>query len=139
MAKYPGRTFLLQIRTAVGPDVYSTIGGLTANGLTLNHETIDVTDKGDMPWAEKLENEGLKQIAMSASGFVSDDAQFELLYAGYYSGTTRWNAKLISSRGDVLLCAVELTSLERSGEKQGAEEFTMSFESSGEPTYTPAP
>ena len=45
MAKFSGQDFRIKIRVSTGPDVYTAIAGFRSDGMTLNNEAIDVTDK----------------------------------------------------------------------------------------------
>ncbi len=136
MTKYSGKDFLLLMETAT-PGTFAVIGSLTANSVTVNREPIDVTDKANMPWKEILPNQGLMSLGVEGSGFVDNSANFKKLMADTMAGTTRQRIRLISGAGDRIEGDFELSNLQRSGEKAGAEEYSVSLESSGAPTYTP--
>ena len=137
MAKYSGKDFLIQVESAV-PGTYVTLGGLTTNGMTINNEAVDITDKGDMPWRVLLAGCGLRSISVKGSGFVSDNAVFKQVQTSIMAGTIL-NYRLISGAGDRFQGGFLVTSFERTGEKNNAEQFSASFESSGVPVYTAAP
>ena len=63
MAKFSGQDFRIKIRTATGtPDTYTAIAGFRSDGMTLNNEAIDVTDKDGTLWKTLLEGAGLSLI-----------------------------------------------------------------------------
>lgn len=137
MPKFCGKDFLIQLETNT-PGTYATLGGLTSNGMTINNEAVDVTDKGDMPWRLLLEGCGLRSMSLKGEGIVSDNAVFEQAQALALSGLHR-NVKIISGAGDTFVGKFQLTSFDRSGEKNNAEMFSLALESSGVVTYTAAP
>lgn len=138
MAKYCGKDFLIQVESATTPGVFATLGGLTSNGLTINNEAVDITDKGDMPWRVLLAGCGLRSMSLKGSGMVSDSAVFKQVQASIMAGSIL-NYRIISGAGDKFVGGFLVTSFERSGEKNNAEMFSASFESSGVPVFTAAP
>jgi predicted secreted protein len=50
MAKYCGKDLLLQMGNGASPEVFTTIGAMKSNSLTINNEKVDVTTKDDMAW-----------------------------------------------------------------------------------------
>ncbi len=136
MAKFKGRGFLLQIQTDDSPLTYATIGGFETNDLTKTNESVDVTDKGTAPHRELLQGAGIQSKSVTGNGFVSDDAQFELVVAAAEADTFVI-LKLISDAGDTHIGTFQVTNFQRGGEKNGAETFSCTFESSGQIVYTP--
>jgi len=136
--KYSGKDFLIQVESATTPGTFVTLGGLSTNGLTINNEAVDITDKGDMPWRVLLAGCGLRSMSVKGSGMVSNDSVFKQVQASILAGTIL-NYRLVSGAGDKFVGGFLVTSFERSGEKNNAEMFSASFESSGVPAYTPAP
>lgn len=55
MAKYKGRELRIKVRTSTGPDVFAVVGGIRTESMTINSETVDVTDKDGNGWRELLE------------------------------------------------------------------------------------
>lgn len=138
MAKYCGKDFLIQKRTALGPPaVYGTIGGMRSTSMSINNEQVDVTDKGDVPWRQLLAC-GIRSMSMSGSGIFNDNTVLNGVLADVVAGTII-HLKLISGRGDSFEGDYLITTCERSGEYNGAEQYSLSFESAGSITYTAAP
>lgn len=137
MAKYCGKDFLIQRQATVGPPAtYTTIAGMRSTSLTINNESVDVTDKGDVPWRQLLQC-GIRSMEMSCSGMFSDATILGQIMTDVTAGTINV-FKLISGRGDTFVGAFLITSCQRSGEYNGAEQYTLSFASAGTVTYTPA-
>ena len=45
MAAQQGKALLMKIGNAASPEVFTTIGGMRSNTLTMNDEMVDVTNK----------------------------------------------------------------------------------------------
>lgn len=138
MPKYSGKDFLIQVESPTVPGTFVTLGGLTSNSLSINNEPVDITDKSDMPWRVLLANAGLRSMSVKGSGFVSDNAVFKQVQASIFNGTIL-NYRMISGAGDKFVGNFLVSNFERTGEKNNAEQFSASFESSGVPVFTPAP
>lgn len=138
MAKFCGKDFLIQVESSTTPGTFATLGGLTSNGMTINNEAVDITDKQEMPWRELLAGCGMRSMSLKGSGLVTGDAVFKQVQASIIAGTIL-NYKLISGLGDSFAGKFLVTSFERSGDKNAAETFSASFESSTAVVYTAAP
>jgi len=137
MAKYCGKDFLIQKQDGAGPFTYTTIAGMRSTSMTINNEQVDVTDKGDTPWRQLLAC-GIRSMEMSASGVFSDASILDDIMSDVTNGAII-TLKLISGRGDSFLGAFLITSCERNGEYNGAEQYTLSLASAGAVAYTAAP
>jgi TP901-1 family phage major tail protein len=138
MAKFKGKDLLVQLRVSTGPDVFTTCAGMRSTGLTINAEAVDVTDKGDTPWRQLLDGCGINSMSLSLSGVFTDSSVLETMLQDCMTGTIK-TFKLISGLGDVFVGTFKITSLERNGEYNGAEQYSMTLESAAAITYTPAP
>ncbi len=142
MAKFCGKDYLVQFET-VTPGTYATLGGLQANSLSLNNETVDVTTKGASRWRELLDGCGLRSMSISGNGFLlkpsgtGADPATKTAHQRAMDGA-KHKVKIISAAGDSYTGDFVVTSFERSGENGGAEAFTLSLESAGDITYTDA-
>ena len=134
MAKFKGSDFLLQRKVSAG--VYATIGALKSNSLSFNNEAVDVTTKTDSKWRQLLEGAGIKSMEVSGQGIVDDTSAFVAFMADAIAQTIG-EYKLISGDGSTFVGNFQINSIERSGEYNGAEQFTTSLASAGDITYTP--
>ena len=75
MSAQKGLEFLLAVEDGSTPDTYNTIGGLRSNGLTINNETVDVTNKSSSGVRTLLEGAGVNSIEISGSGVFFDDTE----------------------------------------------------------------
>lgn len=139
MSKYKGKDFLVQRQATVGPPAtYTTVAGMRSTGLTINAEAVDVTDKGDTPWRQILDGAGINSMSLSLSGVFTNAAVLASMLSDCMTGTL-YNYQLISGLGDKFVGSFKITSLERNGEYNGAEQYSMTLESASAITYTAAP
>lgn len=138
MPKFCGKDFLIQVESPTTPGTFVTLGGLTTNGMTINSEAVDITDKDSMPWRTLLAGCGMRSMSLKGNGLVTNDAVFKQVQASILLATIL-KYKVISGLGDSFAGLFQVTSFDRSGDKNAAEAFTASFESSGAIVYTAAP
>lgn len=128
--KFLGRNFTLAVETSAS--VFTVVGGMRATGLTINAEVIDTTDKDDDTWKKMIPG-GIRSLAISASGLVSNALAFEKMQDVANTGTTI-NAKVVLSNGQAYSAPFLVTSLEQHGEYNGAQMFSASLVSMNTPT-----
>lgn len=136
MAKYKGRELRIKVRTSTGPDVFAVVGGIRTESMTINSETVDVTDKDGNGWRELLEGAGITSMSLKGSGVVSDNAVFTDHIMVAKMANTHLHLKIESGAGDVWTGTFAIPSVERSGEYNKEENFSITLESAGAITYT---
>ena len=134
---YKGREFLIQALTAVVPETWETMAGGRSVSMTLNGETVDITDQQTAPWRVLLADAGIRSMSLSISGVFNDDASQARAIARQMAATID-AYQVISEAGDSFAGDFQISTVERSGEYSDAEQFSISLESSGEIIYTPA-
>lgn len=122
---------------AVATGLFQTIAGMRSTSLSINNEQVDVTDKGDVPWRTLLAV-GIRSMELSASGIFSDDLSLADIMNDVTAGSIV-NFQVTSGRGDKFQGDFLVASCERSGEYNGAEQYSLSLASAGVVTYTSAP
>ena len=133
MAAQLGKDVLIKIDIA---SVFTTIGGLRAKTLTLDQETIDITDSDSAAWREILQGgAGTKSASIEGEGVFKDSAAEEAVRAAFFAGTTPDFQFIIPGFGTFEGPFLN-TQLEYSGEYNGAVMFKMKFENAGEITFT---
>jgi TP901-1 family phage major tail protein len=135
MAKYCGKDLLLQMGNGASPEVFTTIGAMKSNSLTINNEKVDVTTKDDMAWQALLAC-GVRSMAVTASGPISSDVVQKALELAANTSPIK-NFKIVTGRLDVYQGSFLIGSFARSGEHNGAEQWTLSLDSAGAIAYTP--
>ena len=130
MAGFNGRELTIDWDT-------STLVGVRTRGVTNSNEMVDVTTDDDAGWRTLLATPGVKSVEVTVSGISSD----EVLLAEFYNASTTGETLQIdlpsslASPGN-LSGTFHLASFEINGEHDGAVEFSATFQSSGEVTYT---
>lgn len=135
MAKYCGKDLLLQMGNGASPEVFTTIGAMKSNSLTINNEKVDVTTKDDMAWQALLAC-GVRSMALTAAGPISSDAMQKALELAANSSPIK-NFKIVTGRLDTYVGPFLISSFARTGEHNQAEQWTVSLDSAGAITYTP--
>ena len=136
MAKYKGRELRIKVRTSTGPDVFAVVGGIRTESMTINSETVDVTDKDGNGWRELLEGAGITSMSLKGSGVVSNDTVFTDHIMAAVMANTHVVLKIESGLGDVWQGTFAVPSAERAGEYNKEETFSITLESAGTITYT---
>jgi len=70
MAMEKGSAFLLKIGDGANPVVFSTVAGLRTTQMTINAETVVVTNQGSGGWRELLSGAGVRSVSLSGAGGV---------------------------------------------------------------------
>tara|TARA_R110000803_G_scaffold43401_6_gene92619 strand:+ start:824 stop:1231 length:408 start_codon:yes stop_codon:yes gene_type:complete len=132
MAAQRGAALLLKFNTT--GTTYVTIAGLRSTSLSLNDESVDVTNKDSGGNKTLLANGGIHSMSVSGSGVFTDAAVEENLRAAM-NGTTFANFQILLPDFGTYTGAFNVTSLEYSGEFNGEVTYSLSLESSGAITY----
>jgi TP901-1 family phage major tail protein len=115
----------------------TTLVGVRSRGVTMSNDMVDVTTDDDAGWRTLLATPGMKAIEVTVSGISSD----EVLIAEFFNASTTGETlqgdlpSSLASPGN-LSGTFHLSSFEINGEHDGAVEFSATFMSSGEVTYT---
>ena len=143
MAAQKGSAFLLKDNSSGSPQ---TIGGMRSTSMTINGETVDITNKDSATFTgssghdigrELGANMGIRSMTLSASGVFTDSAGENNLRGAAFTGSSV-NYDLVFGDGSDVKGAFIVTSYERAGEFNGEETFSVTLESNGTVTYTNA-
>ena len=74
MASEKGSAFLLKVGDGASPPLYTTIAGLRTTQLSVNADTVVVTNKGSGGWRELLSGAGVRSVSLSGAGVFSGTA-----------------------------------------------------------------
>ena len=136
MAAQKGGDFALYIGDAASPEVFTKVGGLRTTDMTLNNESVDITNKDSAGYRQLLEGGGTQSMAISAGGVFTDAVSEETVRGKVFSNTID-NYQLQFGNGDKLEGNFQITSYERTGEHAGEETYSVSLESAAAFTFTP--
>jgi TP901-1 family phage major tail protein len=135
MPKFAGKLITMSIETTTS-GTYVAFGGLLTKSVRLNAAAIDITD-GDSTdlFQEMLGGGGVKSLEISGSGRFNDDAAIERARSLFMTGTLATMRFLIPDWGTIQ-GAFYITSLEFGGNYDAEVTDSLSFMSSGKPTWT---
>ena len=86
MVAQKGKDLLLKLDDGSGSFV--TVAGLRSRQISLNAETVDVTDSESAGrWRELLSGAGLRRAGLTGSGIFKDAATDELVRASFFGGS----------------------------------------------------
>lgn len=124
----------------------TTIGGLRSTSITLNDESVDITNKDSLGTRTLLAGAGVNSLSVSGSGVFTDSAAEVAVRTAFQAqqntsdGSSAQTAAfedfqfIIPSLG-TYTGAFQITSLEYAGEYNGEATYSMSFESAGYITF----
>ena len=135
MTKYLGKNFLVQVGDVGAAANFVTVASMRTTALSINNEQIDVTEKDVMPWRELMEG-GLRSMDVSLAGPMSDGASLTTMRSAVNTGQIRY-FKLLSGLGDTWIGKFQVATMERAGDNDKEETYTLKLMSSGAITYTP--
>jgi TP901-1 family phage major tail protein len=136
MAAQKGKEILIKAETS--PGQFVTIGGMRSKSISLNKETVDVTDSDSVnQWRELLSGAGVKSAQISGSGVFKDSAA-EGKCREWFFNDTMPNMQFIVPDFGTFTGQFDIPTLEYSGEYNAEAQFSMSFESAAQITFTAA-
>ncbi len=127
----------------------TTIGGLRSTSITLNDESVDITNKDSLGSRTLLAGAGVNSLSVSGSGVFTDSAAEVAVRTSFQAQQNTSNGSsaqtaafetfefIIPNLG-TYTGAFQITSLEYAGEYNGEATYSMSFESAGYITFAAA-
>ena len=129
MTAQAGKDMLLK---SVEPDnSTTTIAGLRTKRLTLNAQSVDITDAdSNGRWRELLGGSGQRRASLSASGIFKDQTSDEIMRTRFFNGEIADWQLLIPDFG-TLTGLWQISSLEYARTFDGEVTFDIAMESAG--------
>ena len=134
MAAQKGSAMLMKAGNGASPEVFTTIAGLRSSSLTVNNESVDVTNKDSSNNRTYLAAAGIQSTSISGSGVFTDASSETTLKTNALADTINNYQFLVPDFG-TFTGAFQVTSLEYSGEFNGEVTYSCSFESAGAITF----
>jgi TP901-1 family phage major tail protein len=134
MTAQKGLSMLLRLGTVASP---TTVAGLRNTTLSINNEMVDVTNKDSAGWRALLQQAGVQSITITADGTAESATSFETLQ-GYAQVNTNNTMNMIYGDGDTIEGLFQITKFDVSGAYNKEQTFSITLESSGQPTFTNA-
>lgn len=138
MADQKAREALIKVGDGTSPPSFTTVAGIRTRTLSLNQNTVDVTDSDSAnQWRELLAGVGIKSASISGDGIFGDADSDEDIRAAFFDGTHLTYQFVVPDFGTIE-GAFQVASLEYTGGYEEALQFSATFESAGELTFTAA-
>lgn len=114
-----------------------TLVGVRTRSLSVTNDYVDVTTDDDNGWRTLLADPGLRSIEVTIGGVTSDEVMLAAIMAANVSAETL-TANLPTSLAvpGTVAGSFLISSYETSGDHDGEVEFSVTFMSTGEVTYT---
>ena len=123
MAAQKGKLLLMKIGNGASPEVFTTIGGMRSNTLTMNDGARTILAQG-----------GVNSITIAGSGVFTDSASETTLKTSFNLAALINYQFLVPGFG-TFTGAFMLTSLEYAGEYNGEVTYSFTFESAAAITF----
>jgi len=136
MSAQKGKDLLLKLDDGSG--TFVTVAGLRTRRLSLNAETVDVTDAESAGrWRELLDGAGVKRASLAGTGIFKDQASDALIRQLFFDGLLREWRIVIPDFG-VMAGLFQISSLDYRGEHNAEMTFDIALESAGAVSFTSA-
>ena len=112
-----------------------TLVGVRSKTYSITNDYVDVTNDDDSGWRTLLADPGLRSVEVTVAGITTDQVLLAEIMKANISGEPL-AVDLPTATGASLGGTFVVSSYEGSGEHDGAYEFSATFMSSGEVTYT---
>ena len=130
MGAEKGSAFLLKIGNGGTPVVYATVAGLRTTQLSVNGESVNVTNKDSGGWRELLSGAGVRSVSVSGAGIFTGSAAEVRVRSNALAGAID-DYELSFESGERMRGRFLVARLDYAGDYNGERSYTMSLESSG--------
>lgn len=131
MTAQKGSAFLLKISDGATPAAYQTVAGLRTTQMSINSDTVVVTNKNSGGWRELLSGAGVRSVSVSAAGIFLGSTAEAQVRANAMAGTLD-DYELSFEDGEKLRGSFLIQRLDYAGDFNGERNYTLQLESSGE-------
>lgn len=134
MGNRSGVDLLIYIEDSPSSGTFSVLGGQQSSTVTINNELVETTDKLGQEFREYLEDHGIQSLSISGSGFIDESATEDLVRAAMLNKAGLNCVIVFTSTalsGLRLSGRFMLPSFEITGEHNGAQQYSITLESTG--------
>ncbi len=139
MGKEVGKNVILKVGNGATPtEVFTALAGQRDAKLTINGQSIDVSDKTTNNWGATLA--GTLNATVTVSGFVSwpDTTGWDALRLKALAGSTVNFELVVNAAGDKFKGPFSITSFNIGGEQNSGTSYDITLESAGALTWVAA-
>lgn len=136
MSAQKGSDMLIKIGGDSSPVTFSTLVGLRTKTMTINAETVDVTNSDSVnKWRELLAGAGIKSISVSGSGVFKDDATDLTVRTEMFSQAIKDYQIVVPGFG-TFEGMFQMSQLQYAGEHNAEVTWDITLESAAEVAFT---
>jgi TP901-1 family phage major tail protein len=129
MSAQKGKDLLLKLDDGTG--TFVAVAGLRTRRLSLNADSVDVTDaESTGRWRELLEGAGVKRASLAGTGIFKDAASDAMIRDVFFAGSLRSWQIVVPSFG-IVAGLFQIVSLDYRGEHSAEVTFDIALESAG--------
>jgi TP901-1 family phage major tail protein len=129
MSAQKGKDLLLKIDDGTG--VFVTVAGLRTRRLSLNADSVDVTDAESAGrWRELLQGAGVKRASLAGTGVFKDASSDSAIREAFFDGLLG-NWQIVIPSFGVVSGPFQIVSLDYRGEHSAEITFDIALESAG--------
>lgn len=125
-----GAAFLLKVGDGAVPPAFATVAGLRTTQLSINGETVVVTNKDSGGWRQLLSGAGVRSVSVSGAGVFTGSAAEARIRGNALTGVID-DYRLSFESGESMTGRFLVTRLDYAGDFNGERSYTLSLESSG--------
>ncbi len=125
-----GSAFLLKVGNGAVPLAFSTVAGLRTTQMSVNAETVVVTNQGSGGWRELLSGAGVRSVSLSGAGVFTGSQAETRIKANALSGAVD-DYQVSFESGETMTGRFLITRLDYAGDFNGERTYTLALESSG--------
>jgi TP901-1 family phage major tail protein len=125
-----GSAFLLKVGDGAATPAYTTVAGLRTTQLSINGDSVVITNKGSGGWRELLSGGGARSVSASGAGVFTGSVAEARIKASALSGVLD-DYELSFESGERLRGRFLVTRLDYAGDFNGERSYTVALESSG--------
>ncbi|WP_422363183.1 phage major tail protein, TP901-1 family [Pyruvatibacter mobilis] len=135
MAAQKGKSLLLKIGDGATSETFATVAGMRTTSLTINEETVDITNKSTSGQFRELLRAGVKSVSASGSGVFTDSSAEGDVRSDVF-GSTLTNYQVVVPDFGTFEGAFLVATLSYAGEHNGEVTYDMTIESAGTITFS---
>jgi TP901-1 family phage major tail protein len=125
-----GSAFLLKVGDGATTPVFTTIAGLRTTQMSVNGDSVVITNKGSGGWRDLLSGAGVRSVSVSGAGVFTGSLAETRLKNSAFSGILD-DYELSFESGERIRGKFLVTRLDYAGDFNGERSYTLALESSG--------
>lgn len=115
----------------------TTLAGVRTRSVSITNDYVDVTNDDDAGWRTLLADPGVRSLEVTIGGVTTDEVLLaSIMAASIEGGTLTGNLPTSLTSPGSLSGTYLISGFEQSGDHDGEVEFSATFMSTGEVTYT---